>query len=213
MDASLSSNPVCSGNHQRWRCGRPAPQADDNEGESPKDCEQPPVEEHPGPPQLAPPTFDLIQEQQAKDASDEHPTSLPSSRSRTPCSMMQGAVSEDEEAVDDDSENEASDGTQISNASGWASRRAARVPTHGWGRHLPEPISPAGELADVPGFYGSELEVDGEATYVYHWQPEHPDSQEYNHVSENEVIIYPARVLEGPDPQELRSGRIVKRVL
>ena len=45
--------------------------------------------------------------------------------------MRQGAVSEDGEAVDDELENEVSDGTPVSNVSGWASRKAAEVPTHG----------------------------------------------------------------------------------
>ena len=191
-------------------------QTDDDEGETLKVCEQPHMEEHHVPPQLAPPTSNLIQEQQAEDASDEHSISSLSSRSRTPCSVRQGAVSDDGEAVDDNSESEASDDTPISNytTSGWASRKEAKVPMSMWGRHLLAPISPVGELANLPRFdYDSELEVEGEATLVYYWQPEHPDSQENKHASEDEVVVHPARILEAPDPQVLRSGRVVQRVL
>ena len=59
----------------------------------------------------------------------------------------------------------------------------------------------------------SELEVGGEATLVYFGSPEHPDSQGKEPASRDEAatIVRTARILEAPNPQLLRSGRVVQR--
>ena len=124
------------------------------------------------------------------------------------CSVKQWAASDAESAVDSGSESVASDDTQNSKrtSSAWSSRKAAKVSM--WGKTQMTPMSPAGELrADTPEDEDdAELEVEGEVVERVYLQESEPASED-----EMAPIIRPARILEAPDPQVLRSGRIVHR--